>query len=201
MRIDELENLTTIYSPVDKYDYVKFFQTYNDEYVLCGIWFRSPWSAPNVNGEKVRERKYGYDFLPESIFYDRLITNEKLVNLKEFLGDRLGEVTLSFPYRKKKQSFIWTRSLSFFPLCHILNCKKEDFKQYSNCYIDEFGIRRDLYSNKAICPSKNYCGYVYFLVKRDTEIAIKETTWGTSIYTLVKKSIKFNNNIIDFLIK
>ena len=201
MRIDELENLTMIDNPVYKYGYIKFFQIYNDEYALCGIWFRSPWSAPNANGEKVRERKYGYDFLPESIFYDRLITDENLINLKEFLGDRLGEVTLSFPYKKKKQSFIWTRSLSFFPLCHTLNYKKEDFKQYSNHYIDEFGIRRDVYSNKAICPSRGYYDYVYFLVKRDTEIATKEKTWGTPRYIFVEKSIKFNNNIIDFLIK
>lgn len=168
---------------------------------MCGIWFYSPWSVPNVNGEKVRERKYGYDFLPESIFYDRLITNEKLLNLKEFLGDKLGEITLSFPYKKKKQSFIWTRSLSFFPLCHTLNYKKEDFKLYSDCYIDEFGIRRDIFLNKAICHSKNYCSYVYFLVKRDTEIATKETIGGIPTYTFVEKSIKFNNNIIDFLIK
>ena len=200
MRIDELENFTSIDSPVDKYGYIKFFQTYNDEYAVCGIWFRSPWSAPNVNGEKVRERKYGCDFLPESIFYKHLITDERMANLKEFLGDRLGVVTLSFPYKKKKQSFIWTRPLSFFPLCNTLNCKKENFTSSSSCYIDEFGIRRSVYSDKAICPSKDYCDYVYFLVKRDTEIATKKT-WGTPTYTFVEKSIKFNNNIIDFLIK
>ena len=200
MRIDELKNLTTIKSPVDKYGGITFFSTYNDEYALCGIWFCSPWSAPNVNGEKVRERKYGYDFLPESIFYKRLITDEKMANLKEFLGNRLGVVTLSFPYKKKKQSFIWTRPLSFFPLCNTLNCKKENFKS-SSCYIDEFGIRRSVYSDKAICPSKDYYDYVYFLVKRDTEIATKEISRYSAVYTFVEESIKFNNNIIDFLIK
>lgn len=200
MRIDELKNYTKIEYPVDAYADIKFFQTYNDEYALCGIWFRSPWSAPNINGEKVRERKYGYDFLPDSIFYNRLITDKKLAELKEFLGDKLGEITFSFPYKKKKQSHIWTRSLSFFPLCDALNCKKEDFKRYSRWYIDEFGIRRDLYSDRAICPSKAYHDYVYFLVKRDTEIVRKETSRYLTRYAFGEKSITFNNNIIDFLI-
>lgn len=203
MRIDELKNCTSINYTSDyyglSYGEIKFFQTYNDEYALCGIWFRSLWSAPNMNGEKVRERKYGYDFLPESIFCSRLITDKKLAELKEFLGDRLGEITFSFPYKKKKQSHIWTRSLSFFPLCDTLNCKKEDFKRSSHCYIDEFGIRRNLYSGKAICPSKRYLDYVYFLVKRDTEIK-KEISRYITKYTLVEKRIYFNNNIIDFLI-
>ena len=201
MRIDELENLTNIYNPVDKYNDVKFFQTYNDEYALCGIWVRSLWSTPNINGKKVRERKYGYDFFPKSIFYNRLITDNRLAELKEFLGDRLGEVTLSFPYKEKRQSCIWTRSLSFFPLCYALNYKKEDFKLNSYWYIDEFGIRRSLDSNKAICPSKDYYDYVYFLVKRDTEIVSKEISRYITMYTFCEKSIKFNNNIIDFLIK
>lgn len=204
MRIDELKNGTSINYPSDYYgNYygeIKFFQTYNDEYALCGIWFHSLWSAPDINGEKVRERKYGYDFLPDSIFYNRLITDKKLAELKEFLGDKLGEITFSFPYKKKKQVHIWTRSLSFFPLCDILSVKKEDFKRSSRWYIDEFGIRRDLYSDRAICPSKDYRGYVYFLVKRDTEIVKKEIGRYTTTYAFVEKSITFNNNIIDFLI-
>ena len=85
MRIDELKNGTSINYTSDyyglSYGEIKFFQTYNDEYALCGIWFRSLWSAPNMNGEKVRERKYGYDFLPESIFCSRLITDKKLAEL------------------------------------------------------------------------------------------------------------------------
>lgn len=200
MRIDELENRTSINYPFNEYDGIKFFQTYNDEYALCGVWFNSLWSAPDIHGEKVRERKYGYDFLPDSIFYNRLITDNRLAELKEFLGDKLGEITFSFPYKKKKQVHIWTRSLSFFPLCDALKCKKEDFKRFSSWYIDEFGIRRDVYYNKAICPSKECHGYVYFLVKRDTEIVRKEINRYTTTYAFGEKSITFNNNIIDFLI-
>lgn len=55
MRIDELENCTSINNPFNAYDNIKFFQTYNDEYALCGVWFNSLWSAPDINGEKVRE--------------------------------------------------------------------------------------------------------------------------------------------------